>query len=329
VASCGWQPTTISSYHHILSRKVLQWSRRGSFLSALPARSGSPSTPAHCHAPAQTLYYPPAEAQDPPAGFPETRTDVLQQAAQGDWEPFFNAYLKPCWREVVFACRARGLPLEDANELFQDLCLRLMREGRFRAASEAAAHVAADYRGNLPARYLQSRKVSVASARFRTCLKGVLQHVVLEALRKRRRRERPLPQDVEPFVEQSVTRSLKRAWVQHCLIAAAPLLKHSCETARTRGQRRLFDILYRTAVLGESPGRIAVELGIDRTTASCLLTQAQRKLLALLHQVSRVRDQTELKELLAGSGAPLAQALREAAGECAAQPSPASRDQRG
>jgi hypothetical protein len=271
---------------------------------------------------------PPAEALDPPAGFPEIRTD-LQRAAQCQWEPFFfNAYLQPAWREVVFACRARRLPLEDADELFQDLCLRLMREGRFRAASEAAAHVAADYRGHLPARYLQSRNVSVASARFRTYLKGVLPHVVLEARRKRRR-ERPSPQDVEPFVEQSVTRSLERAWVQHCLIAAARLLKHSCETARTRGQRRRFDILYRTAVLGESPGKIAVDLGIDRTRASCLLTQAQRKLLALLHQVSRVRDQTELKELLAGSGAPWAQALQEAAGECAAQPSPASRDERG
>ncbi len=255
----------------------------------------------------------PAERPSGKSGFPETRTDVLRQAARGEWECFFQAYVQPCWREVVFACRARGLPLEDADEVLQELCLRLMRAGRFRPKSGATEQAAPEFRGNLAARFLHHRSLPLASARFRTYLKRVLQNIVLEAVRKRRRRPQQLPEDLEPFVQETVTHSVDRALVRECLYVAAARLKQYSESARTKGRQRLFEVLYRAAVLGQSPGKMSVDLGIDRTTASDLLTQAQNKFLEYLRQYARVRDESELKHLLSGSAEQIAAALQQAA----------------
>ena len=72
------------------------------------------------------------------AEFPETDSDILRQAAAGIWEPFFDGYLAPCWQETVTACRARRIPLSDADDLFQELMVRLLRDGRFQRSVRSA-----------------------------------------------------------------------------------------------------------------------------------------------------------------------------------------------
>ena len=66
------------------------------------------------------------------AAFPETQASVLLEAASGEWGRFLNEYLRPCWCQIIASCRARRLPLTDADDLFQELVLRLIKEGSFR-----------------------------------------------------------------------------------------------------------------------------------------------------------------------------------------------------
>ncbi len=115
-------------------------------------------------------------AGGPSDGFSETQTQVLAKAAAGNWGPFFDQYLRPCWREVVIACRSRQIPLPDADDLYQELMLRLLRDAGFtrrirRVLSQENQDP--DFRGNLPARYLKHRELSLRSAQFRTYLSGI------------------------------------------------------------------------------------------------------------------------------------------------------------
>jgi DNA-directed RNA polymerase specialized sigma24 family protein len=238
--------------------------------------------------------------------FPETKTEVLAQAAAGNWSPFLREYLRPCWREVVIACRSRNIPLPDADDLYQELMVQLIRDGRFGQRIRdvlAEQHQDPDFRGNLPGRYLKSQELSLRSARFRTYLKNVIKHLVLGAVRSWRRRPKPLADEdwksLEPWIEQSISQSLDRQWVIECLWEAAGQLRLECARARTRGRQRLFEILYLSVVRGKSPGEIAAVYEIDRTTASTLLSEAKGRLVLLLQQTTRITNLEDLKGLLA------------------------------
>ncbi len=239
-------------------------------------------------------------------GFPETQTRVLAAAAAGDWGPFLEQYLDPCWREVVIACRSRRISLPDADDLFQELMLRLLRDAGFSGrVRESLAQQAKDpdFCGNMPGRYLKYRELPLRSARFRTYLKRVILNLVLESSRGAQRRPVQLDDDawkaLEPWVEQSVGRTLEGQWVGDCLTEAAWQLWATCYSARTRGQRRLFEILYLSTVEGRSPDEIAEQFGVTRTTISGLLTEARGRFVYLLGRISGVTDRQDLKDLLA------------------------------
>ena len=249
-------------------------------------------------------------------GFPETRTEVLQQAAAGNWAPFLDQYLRPCWREVVIACRRHGIPLPDADDLYQELMLRLLREGGFGPHTRgvlAEKEQDADYRANLAGRYLKFRELPLRSARFRTYLKDVIRNLVLEALRSRRRRPKPLSDQVEsflePWFEQSISQSLDRQWIAGCLVEAAWCLWSESARARTRGQRRLFEVLYLFTVEDRTPADIARQFGLDRTTISGLLTDAKARFMVHLQKAAAIAAVEELRGAVAGLAGELEAAM--------------------
>lgn len=241
-------------------------------------------------------------------GLPETRTQILAQAAAGNWGPFLEQYLEPCWREVVIVCRSRQVPLPDADDLFQELMLRLLSDAGFnrRVRSVLARQKQdPDFHGNMAGRYLKYRELPLRSARFRTYLKRVILNLVREAARKAHRRPKQLDDQawkaIEPWMEQSVTRSLDRQWATGCLAEAAWQLWATSYAAPTRGRRRLFDILYLSTVRRQRPETIARKHGITRTTVSGLLTEARGRFVFLLSRITGITDRQELKELLADS----------------------------
>jgi len=258
-------------------------------------------------------------AVDDFSGFPDTQTEVLAQAAAGNWEPFFDAYLRPCWREVVMACRARQIALPDADDLYQELMLRLIQDGGFNRQIRdmlAQEHEDPKFRANLPGRYLRYREMPLQSARFRTYLKRVIENLVLEAVRKAQRRPKQL-RDQEsdphhPWIEESITGWLDRQAVSECLAKAALQFQTDCAAAGTRGRRRLFEILYLSTVEGQSPGMIAEKYGVDRSTVSGMLTEARGRFAAKLGQIAGISDTAELGELLADSMDELKNALMRA-----------------
>ncbi len=248
--------------------------------------------------------------------FPETQTKILADAAAGDWGPFLDHYLRPLWREVILACRAHSLPLTDADDLYQELMLRLMRDGRFRREVRSLfgqGGAAEGFRGNLVSRFLKYRELPLLSARFRTFLKGVVRNLVYEAVRKARRRPRQLTDSrwevLEPSLEESWASSLDRTWVSDCLATAAWRLRMECQSARTRGQKRLFDLLYLSTVKDQSPGKIAADYGVDRTTVAALLAAARKRFAILLGQLTGIDSAAELKKLLEGRTKDLTEAL--------------------
>ena len=261
-------------------------------------------------------------------GFPETRTEILEEAAQGNWTPFLDAYLRPCWREVVIACRSRHIPLPDADDLYQELMVRLIRDAGFnRRVLDALAEAERDspFRGNLPGRYLEYRKLAFRSARFRTYLKRVIHNLVLEAVRRQRRQPKRLSdeslQGFEPWMERSISHLLDRQWTADCLKEAVSQLRAECDQASTRGQRRLFKVLYLATIEGRSAGEIAEQCGVHRTTIAELLGRARKRLIELLSQVTGIKDPAELTDLLSASAEDLNSALRaqgEDLGDCSA-----------
>ena len=261
---------------------------------------------------------PGAEAKDE---FPETQVDVLRKAAAGDWAPFLEEYLRPCWREVVLTCRQHNLPLSESDDLYQELMLRLLRSsGLNREVRRLMVRENQDpsFRGNLPGRYLYLRhlELPVPSARFRTYLKRTIRNLVLDAVRKAYRRpQRQMVRELaaaEPWIEESITHSLDRRWVANCLLKAAFLLRTESRAARSRGKRRLFETLYLASVEHWPSERIARKFGLHRTTVSDLLSRARSRLAVLLRQTTGVTDSAELRELLAGNIDELRNALAQA-----------------
>ncbi len=251
--------------------------------------------------------------------FPETQTEVLAHAAAGDWSRFFAEYLRPCWREVVLACRQRNLPLGEAEDVYQELIVRLLRDGTFNAHARQLLRQRnedSQFRANLPGRFLKHRELPLPSARFRTYLKQAIQNIVGETVRKNRRRPENLSaaqwSSIEPWVEQSVSWSLDRRWLTHCLVTAAVRLREQSLGAPTRGRRRLFKALYLSAVCEWSSQQIADQFGVDRTTVAHLLRTAQTEFMMLLQQVTGVYETEELHGLLSGSADQLQSALSKA-----------------
>lgn len=241
------------------------------------------------------------------AAFPDTRTALLAQAAGGRWDDFLRDYLTPCWHEIVAACRERRVPLDDAPELLQELVVRLMRDGQTRDEFGGA-------RGNLPGRYLASRDAVGPSARFRTYLKAVIRNLILEHVRRQRRCPAALADDaaVAALVDDSVDRSVDRPWLSGCLAQAIRELRAECAAARTRGQGRLYAVLHRATVDGWGADRIAVDLGLHRTTAADLLSRARRRFVELLGRATGVADAAELKRLVAAEPERLVEAFAAA-----------------
>lgn len=245
-------------------------------------------------------------SQSDPAAFPETQTTVLAQAAAGQWEEFCRRYVAACWREVAFACRGRNLPLTESDDLFQELIVRLMKSGPSRQAE------AADVRGNLPARYLKQRGGGPAKAQFRTVLKRVIENLILEQLRARRRAPRSLAgdgRDVDLWIEESVGKIVDQQWVAASLIEAARQLLQECLASPTRGKRRWFFILYLALVRRQTAGAMAEQLVLDRTNVAGLLTQARQRFVAILQKLTGIASASELKDRVAGQPERLIEAL--------------------
>ena len=239
------------------------------------------------------------------SAFPETCSEILADAAAGNWGRFLKEYLRPCWREVVIACRVHKIPLPNADDLYQELMLRLLRDRGFsHRVKEAFARIHQDphFRGNLPGRYLRYRDSFLRSARFRTYLKRVIQNLVLETVRNSRRDPKLLEarrlQELEACIEPSVCLSVDRPWIVGALAQAVEQIREISSTARTRGRRRLLQILYLADIESQSAESIGGRCGIDRTTVTGLLKEARGRLVAALQQVTGIREPAELKELL-------------------------------
>lgn len=247
--------------------------------------------------------------------FPETHSAVLAQAAAGNWRPFLEQYLQPCWREVAIACRRRRLPLNDAADVFQELMVRLIRKSRFGAAMRHALResgASGDFQGNLPARYLKGRDGHAPSARFRTYLKAAIRNLVTEAVRQRLRQPRYCESQEFSDLAQASTQEIDRHWMAERLALAAGELHRDCQAARTRGQRRLFDVLYRSIVDELPTAKIAEEFQVDRTTVAALLTQARERFVTLLKNATGIEDLDELRRSVAAVPDAMSQAMRSA-----------------
>ncbi len=264
----------------------------------------------------------PHDPQDLGDEFPETETVVLREAAAGRWDTFLQVYLRPCWREVVSRCAEHGIALPDAEDLFQELMLRLVRTSGFCSkVDEELARLGEppNFRANLPGRYLKYREMADAaglplrSARFRVYLKGVVQNLVLELLRQRRRVPKSVDETLvgpdEPWIEGSVSSGMDRAWRAQCFQAALVALRAECAQARTKANRRLYNLLYHHVAEGQTASAIASRLRLDRTTVSSLLKRARNRFADLVTIAAGTTDPDELRTLLVGYGDDLAIAL--------------------
>lgn len=237
--------------------------------------------------------------------FPETDEFVLERAAEGDWQDFLRLYLPGCWREVVINCRCRGIQIADAEDHFQELCARLIRDGNYGPAIRASLESAGSdgsFQGNIPARYIRSRNSPLASSRFRTYLKGVIRHVISEAVRRqsRLREQSAAIGDPDEFatIDESACFSVDREWIVSCLSVAAERLKAESASSSTKGRQRWYEILALSTGLGLSVSEIAAEYGIDASTASESLKQARSRFVMLLEEVSNFHSTADLLGLL-------------------------------
>jgi DNA-directed RNA polymerase specialized sigma24 family protein len=245
--------------------------------------------------------------------FPETRSDVLRAAREGEWQAFFDEYLTPCWREIVIRCRLNRIPLENADDLFQELTMRLLQQGRLgKYVRDRLQPTGEDseFRGNAAARYLVAKSCPAESPRFRTYLKGIIRNVILESLVDRGHQPVSLDQSpgdvLEPRIDESIGGSLDRQWTIECLDTAAAQLLTESIGATTKGKRRMFDLIYLETVQGLSQIDIARQLQLDPSTVSDLKRIARTRLVGILREVTGVAELNELRDIVAGS----AEALR-------------------
>jgi hypothetical protein len=92
---------------------------------------------------------------DEPNRFPDTRSEILADAAAGNWNEFLSAYFYPSWREVAVHCRMYGFSEVDAEEMLQEIVTRLVSP-RYDTTSQA------EFQGkNIPARFLAQRQSGI------------------------------------------------------------------------------------------------------------------------------------------------------------------------
>jgi DNA-directed RNA polymerase specialized sigma24 family protein len=252
------------------------------------------------------------------APFPETQTEVLAKAAAGDWEKFLHQYLNPCWREIRLSCQLRHIPLDDVDDLLQELAIRLMRDGQFRQELPPGGTEAPDVPkvGNVAGRFLAHREAGLPSARFRTYLKQVIQNLLHEYLRGKRRLPATADSDelsaLQACVEESVLVSLDRQWVSGCLGRVARKFRDECASTRLKGQRRLFQIFFLASVRGWNTDRIAAEFRVDASTIRGALIQARQRFVQMLSEETGISSRDELKKHVAANPTELLKALAEA-----------------
>jgi DNA-directed RNA polymerase specialized sigma24 family protein len=254
------------------------------------------------------------------SNFPPTHSSILVQARDGNWEPFLREYLEPCWREVVLVCRGRGISIPDAEDLFQELMHRIMREGKFARRMRPVLlrfQQDPDFEANLVGRFLKYRELPFQSVRFRTYLKGVIAKLVQEALRQKRQNAQPL--DVQAvdaaagWMDESISLSIDRPWIVECLNDAAKAFWNECRQAKTKGRRRWFELLYLAVVERLTSEQIAERLGgLTADAVRHELKRAKPRFRELLREFSKMDDEQELKGLIRRVPGALKQALTAA-----------------
>lgn len=245
--------------------------------------------------------------------FPDTQSQILADAAAGNWNEFLAAYLRPCWREVAIHCRMHGFSDADAEDMLQELLARLVTP---RTGGKPAQPPGAQ---NIPARFLAQRQTGIITAQFHTWLKAIIKNVVQEFGRSRRRRRSVSLDQIAPeelsILESSVTALLDRHWLKETLCRAARELNRESQSARTKGARRLFAVFVRTSLLRESPSDIARDYGVDRTTISDLVARSRARFVELACLATRIEDPSELRAQIERTPVVLLESLRAVAVE--------------
>lgn len=258
------------------------------------------------------------ESSIPSPGFPETQSEILAAAAAGDWERFFGAYLEPCWREIVITCRSRQIPMSDAGDFIQELALRLMRRPELRGELSNAVAVGA----NLAGRFLSNEEQGLATGRFRSFLKGVIANLFREYFRQRAKSAQALDSKLDLAIQDSVSKSLDRHWILGCLDDAATQMWEESRNATTKADRRLFELLYQTLVVGRSIQELAAELNLDRSTVNQQVAAARERFVRILEIRTGVTDREELRRMLAAEPHRLIESVEIVYRRCCASKEP-------
>lgn len=245
---------------------------------------------------------------DQPNGFPDTKSEILADAAAGNWNEFLSAYLYPCWREVAVHCRMYGFSEIDAEEMLQEIVTRLVTP-RHDTTSQV------EFRGkNIPARFLAQRQSGIITVQFHTWLKAIIKNVVNESVRSRKKHRSLRFDQIVPEklteLESSLTALLDRHWLKETLCRAARELALESTSARTKGARRLFAVLVRTSVLQEPANEIAKSYSIDRTTVSDLVARSRARFVELACQAAKIDDPSELRTQIERTPEVLLESLR-------------------
>ena len=150
-------------------------------------------------------------------------------------------------------------------------------------------------------------------------MKSVIQNLVLEQVRQRQRRPQSLAAESSPkielWLEEAVSEVIDRQWLAECLLVAARELREESARARTRGKRRMFDLLYRSTTLRQAAAPIAREYGVERSVIAEMLPQARQRFLKLLSQVTEIDSEDELQRQVARVPESLLDAFEQAHAE--------------
>ncbi|MBI3467603.1 MAG: hypothetical protein HY000_31725 [Planctomycetes bacterium] len=267
------------------------------------------------------------ESNDPNSeDFPTTRKSVLQEAASDRWERFWQIYLKPCLREITLQIRQNPkLCGVEPEEVLNEFYLALRRPGKFSHENRKLLQKAgfpADKSSNVPARFLMRQKIlgeldeqGLPNARFRTLLKSILKHMLVDLLR-RRGRTVPLSnladeesdgalEAVLPVVETSVDQFIDRDWARHQIAKALHTLVARSQRATTKGRRRHARLLYLKHCKGLSDSEIASHEAIARTTIVEQVAEAHADLQQILTEQCGKEETENLQAVLASGNADL------------------------
>ncbi|MBI3724281.1 RNA polymerase sigma factor [bacterium] len=184
--------------------------------------------------------------------FPETRRSIWAAIRRGG--PHLEKVLTTYRDPIVAWLRRRGLTVEDAEDVAQDVLSRLAGSVLERACPE---------RG-----------------RLRALVKAVSRHALLdhrrtEKAQKRGGRARRVPlEEIEPASDETDD-GFDAEWALNLVLQAIYRLLDGA----TDGRRRQVDFVYQHALKGRGTGELARELGVSAANAKVLLHRG-RKLVA-------------------------------------------------